>query len=91
MKHNRNLITNNNLKLGFYTKPNINDKRLDLKKQFFSAKNCFKPYKKIQVHLVLHPHGIASTFLKLDSWSPGADFITIIYTKGINQIKKLNM
>ena len=23
------------------------------------------------VHLVLHPHGIAPTFFKLDSWSPG--------------------
>ena len=40
------------------------------------------------VHLVLHPHGIAPTFLKLDSWSPGAGFIPIISTKGINQIKK---
>ena len=36
----------------------------------------------------LHPHGIAPTFLKLDSWSPGAGFIPIISTKGINQIKK---
>ena len=33
------------------------------------------------VHLVLHPHGIAPTFLKLDSWSPGAGFIPIISTK----------
>ena len=32
--------------------------------------------------------GIAPTFLKLNSWSPGADFISIIYTKEINQIKK---
>ena len=40
------------------------------------------------VQLVLHPHGIAPTFLKLDSWSPGAGFIAIIYTKGKNQIKK---
>ena len=40
------------------------------------------------VHLVLHPHGIAPTFLRLDSWSPGSGFIPIIYTKGINQIKK---
>ena len=40
------------------------------------------------VHLVLHPHGIAPTFLKFDSWSPGAGLIPIIFTKGINQIKK---
>ena len=40
------------------------------------------------VHLVLHPHGIEHTFLKLDSWSPEADFIPIISTKGINQIKE---
>ena len=36
------------------------------------------------VQLGLHPHGIALTFLKL----PGAGFIPIILTKGINQIKK---
>jgi hypothetical protein len=23
---------------------------------------------------ILHPHGISPTFLKLDSWSPGAGF-----------------
>ena len=40
------------------------------------------------VHLILHPHGIAPTFLKLYLWSPGAGFITIISSKGINQIKK---
>ena len=32
--------------------------------------------------------GIAPTFLKLDSRSPGAGFIPIISTKGINLIKK---
>ena len=32
--------------------------------------------------------GIATTFLKLDSWSPGAGFIPIISTKEINQIKE---
>ena len=48
-----------------------------------------KPTKNpVLVHLVLHPHGIAPTFLKLDSWSPGAGFIPIISTKGINQKKK---
>ena len=41
-----------------------------------------------RVHLVLHPHGISPTFLKLDTWSPGAVFIPNISTKGINQIKK---
>ena len=40
------------------------------------------------VHLVLHPHGIEPTFLKLDCWSPGAGFIPIITTNGKNQIKK---
>ena len=40
------------------------------------------------VQLVLHPHGIVPTFLELDSWSPGADFIPIISTQGIDQIKK---
>ena len=43
-------------------------------------------------HMVLHPHGIATTFLKLDSWSPGAVlFIPNISTNGINQIKKGNL
>ena len=36
----------------------------------------------------LHPHGIASFFLKLDLLSPGAGFIPITSTKVINQIKK---
>ena len=40
------------------------------------------------VHLVLHTHGIVPTFLKFYSWSPGAGFIPITSTKGINQIKK---
>ena len=40
--------------------------------------------------MVLHPHGITPTFLKMDSWSSGAGFIPIISTKGINQIKKGN-
>ena len=39
---------------------------------------------------MLHPHGIAPTFFKLDSWSPGTGFIPNISTKGINQIKKEN-
>ena len=37
--------------------------------------------------MVLHPQGIVPTFLKLDLWLPGASFIPIISTKGINQIK----
>ena len=40
------------------------------------------------VYLVLHLHEIAPTFLKVDSWSPGAGYIPIISTKGINQVKK---
>ena len=40
----------------------------------------------IRVHLVFHPHGIAPTSLKFDSWSQGAGFIPILSTKGINQI-----
>ena len=40
------------------------------------------------VYLVLHPHGIAPILLKFYSWSPGAGFIPVISTKGINQIKK---
>ena len=40
------------------------------------------------VHLVLHPHGIAPTFLELDSLSPGAGFIPIISDKGINHRKE---
>ena len=35
------------------------------------------------VPLVLHLHGIAPNFLKLDSLSPGVGFIPIISTKGI--------
>ena len=38
--------------------------------------------------MVLHPHGIAPAFLKLNLWSPGVVFIPIISTKGTNQIKK---
>ena len=42
------------------------------------------------VHKVAHPHGIAPTFLKLNLWSPGAGFIPITSTKGINQKKEGN-
>ena len=35
--------------------------------------------------LGMHPHGIAPSFLEMDSWSLGAGFIPIISTKGINQ------
>ena len=51
---------------------------------FFSS----RPFDLITVHVVLAPRGIAPTFLKFDSWSPGADFIPIISTKAIKQIKK---
>ena len=54
----------------------------------FHKTNFTKQFKAIfwMAHLVLHPHGIVLNFLKLDSWSPGADFIPIISTKGINKI-----
>ena len=38
--------------------------------------------------MLVHPRGISPTRLKLDSSSPGAGFIPIISTKGINQTKK---
>ena len=33
--------------------------------------------------MVLNPNGIESTFLNLDSWSPGAGFIPIITSQCI--------
>ena len=39
------------------------------------------------VHVVLQPRGIAPTFLKLDSWSPGASFIPIIRDKSYKEEK----
>ena len=41
-----------------------------------------------KVPMVLNPHGIEPTFLKLDSWSPGAGFIPFITSIVLNQIKK---
>ena len=38
--------------------------------------------------MVLHPRGIAPTFLKLDLLLPGVGYNPIISTKGRNQIKK---
>ena len=37
----------------------------------------YLPYSKM-VPMVLNPHGIKTIFLKFDSWSPGAVFISII-------------
>ena len=34
------------------------------------------------VDLVLHPHGIDPTFLKLDSWSPGAGLYSYYIHQG---------
>ena len=34
------------------------------------------------VNLVLHPHGIAPTFLKFYSWSPGAGFYSYYIRQG---------
>ena len=36
------------------------------------------------VHVVLYPHGIALTTLKLDSWSPGAIFFSY-YNHPVNK------
>ena len=44
--------------------------------------------KQIVGKYILGSLGIAPTFLKLELWLPGAGFIPIISTKGINQIKK---
>ena len=38
--------------------------------------------------MVLHPHGIARTFLKLDSWSPGTCFIPIIHIHQGNKLEE---
>ena len=38
----------------------------------------------ISVPLVLNPNGIEPTFLKLDSWSPGAGFIPILTSNELN-------
>ena len=38
--------------------------------------------------MVLNPNGIEPTFLKLDSWSPGAGFIPIITSNALNKIKE---
>ena len=45
-------------------------------------------HSKKEINVVLHPHGIAPTFLKFDAWSPEAGFIPIISTKAMNQINK---
>ena len=38
--------------------------------------------------MALNPSGIEHSFLKLDSWSPGAGFIPIITSNISNHIKK---
>ena len=45
-------------------------------------------YTTLVVPFVLHPYGIATTVLKLDSWSPGAGFIPTITNNILNYIKK---
>ena len=37
--------------------------------------------------MVLNPHGIKPTFLKLNLWSPGEDFIPFITSNAIYQIR----
>ena len=41
-----------------------------------------------RVPMVLNPNGIEHTFLKLDSWSPGAGFIPITTSNALNKIKE---
>ena len=41
--------------------------------------------------MVFNPHGIEPTSLKLDFWSTGAGFITILTYNIINYIKKERM
>ena len=51
-----------------------------------------RPFEYVKDGLLgIAPTGISPTFLRLDSWSPGAGFIPIISNKGINQIKKGNL
>ena len=38
--------------------------------------------------MVLNPNRIEPTFLKLDSWLPGAGFVPIITSNVLNQIKE---
>ena len=42
-----------------------------------SSKKCKDTYE-INYYMILNPHRIEPTFLKLDYWSPGAGFIPII-------------
>ena len=41
--------------------------------------------------MVLNPHGIEPTFLRLNWWSPGAGFIPIITYNVLNCIQKKNV
>ena len=52
-----------------------------------STKSGVKGWQK-RVPMVLNPNGIEPTFLKLDSWSPGAGFIPIITSNALNKIKE---
>ena len=54
---------------------------------FKTAKDIFL-YNVLRVPMVLNPHEIEPTFLKLDLWSPGVGFIPILSTKAISKIKK---
>ena len=60
-------------------------------REFYMVSDIFQPYKKFLIISIiikkLEIRGslcIAPTFLKLDSWSPGAGYIPIISTKGKN-------
>ena len=62
-----------------------------LKSNILTELSAYRDLNRIYlVPLILHPHGIAPTFLKFYSWSPGADFIPVISTKGKIRWRKEN-
>ena len=48
------------------------------------GKDIYTPGYELSVPMVLNPNRIEPTFLKLDSWSPGAGFIPIITSNVLN-------
>ena len=66
--------------------------RLDqtLIQKSYPLKNLFA-HCLLKVHIVLNPHGIEPTFLKLKSWSLGEDSIPILTSNVSKYIKKERM
>ena len=58
----------------------------ELNKFLFIVKNSFETIAISRVPMVLNPHGIEPTFLKLGSWSPGEEFIPIITSNAFNLV-----